>query len=274
LILALRRERFDLAINFSGADRTVFLTALTGAKWRVAHAGGRQHFWGTWLIPNWVSRCSAELPVYEQRRQVLAACGMDLIKPRWDLCVPENASRQAEGLAPAGAIHFSINASTPLKEWPLPHWIELAKRLLEADTTARVVASASSKTREQERLRALAEGVSDKRLIPLPAGLEIALLAGVLQRCRLHVGADSGVLHLAMAVGVPTIALFRDYAGTQEWLPRGPSHRHLLARCSCANTKNPPCAGKGVAECLLQISPEQVKRLTEELLLPARPALP
>ena len=31
--LALRRERFDLALNFSGADRTIFITALTGARW-------------------------------------------------------------------------------------------------------------------------------------------------------------------------------------------------------------------------------------------------
>src|SRR5437899_201958 len=49
LIRALRRERFDVAFNFSGADRTVFLTALTGAKWRVAHAAGREHFWNRWL---------------------------------------------------------------------------------------------------------------------------------------------------------------------------------------------------------------------------------
>jgi ADP-heptose:LPS heptosyltransferase len=264
LILALRRERFDLAFNFSGADRTVFLTALTGARWRVAHAAARQHFWGRWLVPIWVSRRSTELPVYEQRRQVLAACGMDLVEPRWDLRVPENASRRAQELAPAGAIHFSVNASTPLKEWPLPNWVGLAKRLLGADKTVRIVATASSSVREQERLRALAEGVSDKRLIRSP-GLEIALLAGVLQRCRLHIGADSGVLHLAMALGVPTIALFREYAGTQEWLPRGPWHGHLLARCPCANTKNPPCAGKGVAECLSQISPGQVKTLIDEL---------
>ena len=45
LIGALRRERFEVAFNFSGADRTIFLTALTGARWRVGHAAGRDHFW-------------------------------------------------------------------------------------------------------------------------------------------------------------------------------------------------------------------------------------
>ena len=72
--------------------------------------------------------------MYEQRRQVLAACGFELAAPRWDLRLPEAAVRWAEARVPAGAIHFSINASTPLKEWPLEHWIELAKRLLAKGT--------------------------------------------------------------------------------------------------------------------------------------------
>src|SRR6516225_4691993 len=40
-IRGLRRERFDVAFNFNGADRTVIMTALTGARWRVGYPGGR-----------------------------------------------------------------------------------------------------------------------------------------------------------------------------------------------------------------------------------------
>ena len=152
---------------------------------------------------------------------MLAACGFELAAPRWDLRLPEAAVRWAEARVPAGAIHFSINASTPLKEWPLEHWIELARRLLAKDPPARIIATGSANAREQERLRSLAAGVGDDRLTVLPSGMTIAELAAALQRSRLHVGADSGVLHLALALGVPTLALFRDYAGTREWLPRG-----------------------------------------------------
>ena len=130
LVRALWRERFDLAVNFSGADRTVIMTALSGARWRVAQAAGRRHFWNRWLIPFWVPRPAIDQPVFEQRRQVLAACGFELAPPRFALQVPEAARQRAEQLAPPGAIHLSINASSPLKEWPLPHWIELARRLL------------------------------------------------------------------------------------------------------------------------------------------------
>ncbi|HWX20994.1 MAG TPA: glycosyltransferase family 9 protein [Candidatus Binatia bacterium] len=261
VIRALRGERFDLVFNFSGADRSVFLTALMRAKWRVAYAGNRKHFWSGWLIGDWVSRQSADLAVYEQRREMLAGCGLELAPPRWDLRVPEAAKLRAVPLVPAGGLHFSINASTPLKEWPLPHWIELAKRLLAGDGQLRITATASANSREQQRLHALAEAVANERLSALPPGLPIADLAAVLQRCRLHLGADSGVLHLAMALGLPTLALFREYAGTSEWLPRGATHQHLLAPCACANLKNPPCAIKGEALCLRQITPEKVQAL-------------
>ena len=261
LLWALRRERFDLAFNFSGADRTLFMTALAGARWSLAVAGGRKHLWSNWLVRNQVARRSPEMPVYEQRRQVLAACGFELGAPRWDLRLPETAVRWAEARVPAGAIHFSINASTPLKEWPLEHWIELARRLLAKEPLARIIATGSANVREQERLRSLAAGVGDDRLTVLPSGMTIAELAAALQRSRLHIGADSGVLHLAMALGVPTMALFRDYAGTAEWLPRGEPHRHLLAPCPCANLKNPPCAVEDKALCLARITPEQVMAL-------------
>jgi heptosyltransferase-1 len=264
LILELRRKRFDLALNFSGADRSIFLTALTGARWRLAHAGGRQHFWGPWLIRDWVPRRSEELPVFEQRRQILAACGYSLVAPSWQLRLPVEAKQRAEALVATGAIHFSINASTPLKEWPLRHWIELAKRLMTSDPELRIVATGSSSPREQERLHSFAGGVSIERLAVLPPGMPIADLAAILRRCRLHVGADSGVLHLAAALDVPTVAIFRDYPGTKEWLPQGFGHRHLLAPCPCANSTPPPCAPKGEALCLAQITPQRVEEVVGE----------
>ena len=265
VIRALRRERFDLAFNFSGADRAIFLTALTGAKWRVAHPGGRKHFWRRWLIPHWTSRQSQEQPVFEQRRGVLAECGFTLAPSRFDLVVPAEARQWAETLAPAGALHFSINASTHLKEWPLENWIELARELLRERPDARLVATGGSAARERERLRQFAAGVNDARLT-LAEAPAIAQLTALLGGCALHVGADSGVLHLALAAGRPTVAIFRDYPGTREWLPRGQRHRHLTAPCPCALRRepHPDCAVS--AACLRQISPAIVAEKIRELL--------
>jgi ADP-heptose:LPS heptosyltransferase len=38
--------------------------------------------------------------------------------------------------------------------------------------------------------------------------LDLAETAAVLQRCRLFLGNDSGLMHLATAVGIPVVAIF------------------------------------------------------------------
>ncbi len=257
ILLALRRQGFDVAFNFTGSDRSLFATAFIAATWSLGCQAGRRHFWNGWMVRDWVKRPSRELPVFEQRRQVLAAGGFALEPARFDLRVPEEARQWANQTVPENFAHLSINASTPVKEWPLENWIDLAKSLLAADGQLRLAATGSSNPREQERLAALAKGVDNKRLTCLP-GLSIARLASVLQRSRLHVGGDSGVLHLAMALGVPTLGLFRDHAGMKEWMPVGEKHRHFVAPCRCLQENRTDCLVAGKASCLAGISAAKV----------------
>jgi len=267
IIGALRREKFEAAFNFSGADRSIFLTALTGAKWRLAHEGGRRHFWNPWLIAHWVPRQSREIPVFEQRRQVLAAAGFTLAPARIDLRVPEIAPDSAAAGVPANSIHFSINASSPLKEWPLDNWAELAGMILKSDPSAQLVATAAANARESARLDRLAAAVPEARLRCVK-GLDIGQLAALLQRCRLHLGADSGVLHLAAALGVSTFTVFRKYPGLKEWLPpAGPQHKYLAAGCRCIESGVDDCKAGEVSQCLASISAAQVF----EAIRPLRP---
>lgn len=253
IISSLRRENYDVAFNFSGADRTIFLTALTGAKCRLAHEGGRRHFWNRLLIRNWVPRQSREIPVFEQRRQVLAAAGLVLGPARFDLRVPGKAREFAAASIPANSIHLSINASAPLKEWPLDNWVDLAAMILKRDPAAQLVATAAANPRESERLDQFAAAVPGARLRCLK-GLDLGQLAAVLQRSRMHLGADSGVLHLAAALNVPTFTVFRKYPGLREWLPPvGSLHKYLATGCRCIETGKTHCQTVARAECLASI---------------------
>jgi len=257
VLWALRRQKFDVAFNFTGSDRSLFATAFIGARWTLAFEGGRKHFWNAWLASDWVKRGAREAPVFEQRRQILAARGFSLQPARFDLRVPEEARQWARQTVPGNVAHLSINASTPVKEWPLENWIELAKALLAADGDLHLAATASAKPREQERLAALAQGVDNARLLCVE-GPSIARLAALLQRSRLQIGADSGVLHLAMALGVPTLTVFRRYDGLTEWMPVGEQHRHFVAECRCLNENRADCVQAGKAACLASISAGQV----------------
>ncbi|MDB6066930.1 MAG: hypothetical protein JWR26_3138 [Pedosphaera sp.] len=261
LIQAMRREKFDLAFNFSGADRATILAALSGARWRVAHMGGRKHFWNRWLIGNWVPRQDPDLTLFEQRRQVLAACGFELGPPRFDLKVDEESQAWAAKIVPEGTVHLSINSNNPLKEWPLQHYASLLKTVWQNLPEVQVMASGNNKDRERARLKQLLAAVNDPRFQLLPDNMSIAQLAGVLKRCRLHVGSDSGVMHLAVALGVPTISFFRDQKGHKSWLPHGPDHQTLVVSCTCIDHHAAPCQASDRAECLVRLEPQQVAQI-------------
>jgi ADP-heptose:LPS heptosyltransferase len=263
VLRALRHERFEVAFNFSGADRTIFMTALTGARSRVAYTGGHSHFWNRWLVPFWIPFIEPTDLVFERRREMLKLCGLELAPAEFGLHVPDSARDWALGQVPENAVHFSINASTHLKEWPLDNWIELAKRLSN-EKQIKILATGSENVRERGRLDAFASALGASAQVF--CGISIARLAALLSRCSLHIGADSGVLHLAMALGLPTISLFRNYPNLRAWVPRGPQHRSFTANCACIGQKHAPCLKQPSAVCLREIQPATVAQAVQEIL--------
>ena len=255
VLRALRRQQFDVSINFGDNERNLIYAGLIGARHRLGRWPGRQHWWLRWCIEHWVHVDDLASPAFEQRRRILAGAGIPLGTVRFDLAIPAAAVVRAAAAVPNHAVHFSINASSPLKEWPLEHWVTVARELLAADPALSFVATGSASPRERERLERFTAEVRHPRLIVLPAGPTVADLAAVLQRCCLHVGADSGVIHLAAALGTRVLALFREYTDAAAWMPESPPHRVLSAPCRCVNQAQAPCAAQGRAECLAGIAP-------------------
>ena len=114
---------------------------------------------------------------------------------------------QTEMMVP-GPVVLHPGSGSRKKNWPLERYVELARRLI--DREERVVWV----------LGPAEEGT------PIPSGdvtwsaLSIQELAGRLALCRLFVGNDSGVTHLAAAAGCPTVALFGG-SDPRVWAPRG-----------------------------------------------------
>ena len=272
MIRALRREKFDLAINLSGSDRAIFLTALTGARVRVGLAVGRHHFWNRWLIDDWVPKADSTQTMFEQFRSMLAICGLDLQPARFGLKLDDTAVTWAAQQVPSGSVHVSVNSANPLKEWPIEHYIALLRKLWLQQPDLPIVASSGYSERERTRLRAFTAGLNDSRLLVLAEDLSIAQLAGVLTRCRMHIGPDSGTMHLAVALGIPVVAYFREQGAYQPWLPRGDMNRVLSVRCTCVDHHSCPCQKTGRAACLAGIIPENLAAVILEQLGRPRPS--
>jgi ADP-heptose:LPS heptosyltransferase len=102
---------------------------------------------------------------------------------------------------PLVAIHPS--ATDPRRRWPPAHFAVVGDALAAVGARVALVGTA-----EESTLTAAVRSAMIAPSVDLAGKLTLGGLAGVLARCRVVIGNDSGPLHLAAAVGVPTVGLY------------------------------------------------------------------
>jgi ADP-heptose:LPS heptosyltransferase len=176
-----------------------------------------------------------------------------------------------EGAGTLVAIHPGTGA--PVKNWLAGRWAEVAREL-QRRHGARVVLTGGAGE------RALVEQIA-ARVEPRPATLvgetTLGQLAALFSRCGLVVGGDSGPLHLAAAVGTPTVRLYgpTDVREFGPW-PPGSEQIALVAGLPCQPCRNlvaPPCGATETPACMQALTPGTVLAAAESLL-PAGRATP
>ena len=270
MILEIRREKYDAAVSPVGSDRNLFCTSACGARERVAHLTGKSSFLARVGLTRKLPPRDRAQPVFSQRLAILSDLGWTGGDPGWSWAISAEDRTWAQKIVPRPSLHLSVNAaSTPLNEWLLDDWAITLRGLWEKRPDLHVFASGTGSERESARLGDLHALVQDPRLNILPGRLSVGRLAALLLSAELHLGLDSGVLHLAMSLGKPTVSLFRDSVGRPGWAPRGPSHRVLVRPCDCQTTGRVDCEGNR-ARCLSGIKPAEVVQAMLEAL-PSRP---
>lgn len=107
-------------------------------------------------------------------------------------------------------------SGSPRKNWPLEHFVALATRLRAGTPLTPVFTVGEADEPIARELRSLASPVA---VLPPCSLLD---LAGFLSAGIGYVGNDSGITHLAAALGIPVIALFGP-TNPRLWAPRGPN---------------------------------------------------
>lgn len=98
------------------------------------------------------------------------------------------------------------------------------------------------------------------RALDIAGALPLMHTAAHLARCRAFVGNDSGLMHLAEAVGVPVVSLFGPTVEAFGYYPSLPKSRTIerkIACRPCSRNGSTPCP-KGTEECLRAIAPATV----------------
>ena len=253
VIRALRREHFDKSVDFASNDRGAIASLLIGAKERLgrSESGG---FWGRrFCYTQRVERDEKVLHESANLAQLLSGWGIPM--PR---CLeaeihadPALAGAAEEILSGEGAVICHLASSQPKKEWPTGHWAKLHR--MATDAGRHLVFTTGRGEREKSLMAELRKNAPDAIILPLIN--ELPLFLAVLKRAAVFVSGDTGPLHFAAGLGVPTISLFGP-SSPARWAPIGERHRALAgAACSCDG--NSAVCQRDV-HCLGAISPEQV----------------
>lgn len=255
----IRRLRPGTALLLTDSLSSAILATLAGIPERIGYAAEFRDL----LLTRRVQRreVARARPRVEEYAALAAAAGLtvgdDL--PRLTALPEERA--HGEALAPDGPYAVIAPGASfgPAKRWD-PERFAVLGRALHAREGLRVVLVGTNEDREASAAVALLLGPI---AVDLTGGTDLPALIGILDRSLLVASNDSGVMHVAAALGRPTVAVFGSTSPVWS-AARAPWVRALYAAYPCSPCFRRTCPiGYG---CLHAIDAERAASAAEELL--------
>jgi heptosyltransferase-3 len=174
----------------------------------------------------------------------------------------QDAEKKVRTLVSGAFIHVHPASRWRFKCWSSAKNAELVDRLA-ADGHQVVITAAP----DPEELAFVEEIRAHIRSAPLNlAGqLSIKELGALTARAKLFIGVDSMPMHLAAAMGTPTVVLFGP-SGESVWGPVNVAHRVVHSAHSCRPCGLDGCGGGKVSDCIVSLPVNAVHAAARELL--------
>jgi ADP-heptose:LPS heptosyltransferase len=263
LMLQLRQRHFDMALAFSPSRTSVMLAWSSGAATRVGLGSAKMEALLTHRV---LDEGPATIETYlEMVRSVgCSARGTDYrgllqVAPPHSLAAARLLKQHnIEGAFIAVAPQLDVRRrDSAIREWPATHW---ARALDELALRLPVVLLGATPT--PSIMRQVKNHVVD-----LGGLADLPSLAAICGHARLFVGVDSGVMHLAAAMGTSVVGIF----GPTDWRtagPRGVPYRIARQPVECAPCLLSQCkwSGRDERKCLKLLEPQKVVESARELI--------
>ena len=259
LAAKLRAENYGTVLVMPRTWKSALAPALAGIPERVGFVGEvrfgliNQWRWGEKKLPRMIDKkCALALP--EGTR----------LPPEWpvpQLRVPAEEIarwRQAHGLGTAPAVALGPGSVGPSKRWS--YYAEAARLLAERGLDVWVIGGPGEKGLAEEILAAGGPRVRDLTGTDLRNGVVAMAAAGV------AVTNDSGLMHIAAALGTPTIGIFGP-TSPQLWGPLNPLAATVQTKTfvPCQPCHRPVCTANNHA-CMRDIPATDVADITARVL--------
>jgi|SRR5688572_8182597 len=258
---ALRRERFDLVIDFHCGLRSSAIVFMAGGRVRVGfHPRDAAEAGGTVFTRIHPPPLPHRLSKVEKNLALVRALGFRgpcppgrLVLPGEDRAWARELMESLPGAGPSIAIHPAVSRFGEIKRWPTEKYRSLVD-LLREKHDARVLITWGPGERP------IAESIARPTL--LPAEVSIRRFAAILEAADLVIAADTGALPLATILGTPAVGIF----GPKDPIVYGP----YPARAEIVRSPAPcsPCRLRVCehAICMELVQPAEVLLAAERAL--------
>ncbi|MDA1086867.1 MAG: glycosyltransferase family 9 protein [Verrucomicrobia bacterium] len=238
---ALRGERYDLSLTVFPSNRfaCALLAILVGARWRLAHHYRSRDHWR-----NLNGLIHADVPadpnlhdVEQNMTLIEKVTGAPWSSAELDVSFDPAASQidvaremfRAWGLdgKHVTGMHVTSFPDMTYKRWEGSRFCELAGRILESPMTGVIIFGTRD---ERGYIEQVVGDRGDRITVCTDAPFEV--VAALVAQCSAFVSNDSGLMHLAVCVGVPTLGIFgpTNPVRTRPW---GARHRMVQPDHAC-----------------------------------------
>ena len=263
----LRAANYDVVYNLHGGTTASFLTRATGARHRVgfkSYQYGRLH---THQAPSplliWAQQKTHSV---EQQLALLGWTGVPVTdRPRTSLGIsPSAAEKINQLLDDAGLSEGSIALIHPAAAFATKQWaIEKFARVVEFLADRGFTSVAIAAPNEQPLLEQLRSETSANIVT---FALSLPEVTALTSRSQLFVGNDSGIAHIAAAVGTPSVVVFGS-SNIAHWRPWNTAPAEVVfEEMPCQPCHGYFCEQFAQPECILRVPVTRVTAAIDRLL--------
>lgn len=280
---------FDTTIDLTGGDRAAVISYFSGAKKRVGiRAKG---FFGKKYLYTEIFEIDGKKHAVLQNLEVIEKIGIKHGKPEIILNVSEEEKEWARQLIFHSSNHKLVHIH-PTSRWLFKCWkdeyvAEVIKWFI--INSFRVVLTASAEAKELKKIESILSHTSYfpyelskeySPIINLAGKLTLRQLIAVSSVCDIYFGVDTAPMHIAAALGKPTVALFGP-SGAFHWGPwdneaygmpyseqngiqRFGKNIAIQQDWDCIPCGKDGCKGSKISNCLFDIKPNKVIDILKE----------